>query len=103
MFRARATPFQWGKPLRKGFPIGGFHLGDRVVQGVANEACEGTVTSPIDGVPKPFEQREGQCNGDPLLPGSSRAGIRGHRAVDRRAQGCFQCGEHGRLAMVRMR
>ena len=48
--------------------IGGFHLGDRVVERVADEAREWTVAGPIHSVPKPLEQRERQRDRDPLFP-----------------------------------
>jgi hypothetical protein len=50
--------------------IGGFHLGDGVVERVADEVRERTVAGPIHRVPKPFEQRERQRDGDPLFPSS---------------------------------
>ena len=67
-FRTRTASFERSQPLWKRLSVGGFHVGDGVVECVADEACERTVPRPIYGIPKPLEQRERQRDRDSLLP-----------------------------------
>jgi hypothetical protein len=55
-----------------------------VVQGIGNQARQGAVAGPVDGITKAFEQREGQRNGYPLLTRSWRGGVlkHAHRLTD---------------------
>lgn len=66
--RARTAPFQWSEPLGKGLAVGLLHVGHGVVQGIRNKAGKRAMAGPIDGVPEPFEQRDGQGDRDPLFP-----------------------------------
>jgi hypothetical protein len=67
--RTRTASLERSQPLWKCLSVGGLHVSDGVVERVADEAREGTVASPIDGVSKPLEQRERQRDRDPLFLG----------------------------------
>jgi hypothetical protein len=101
VFCARTASFQRSEPLWKRLPVGAFHVSDRVVQRVADEAREWAVSGPIHGIAKPLEQREGQRDGYPLLPQPRWAGIGSHGTVRRLGNRCIECREHGGLVTIR--